>query len=78
MNVHKCYILLVDDGKAGQGGWGMHAVTRMQVTGLMLNRCDSMQERQTQSSLIVGWEIQPKREQELDTPLRSLFFRFSR
>lgn len=32
----------------------MQAATEMQVMGLMLNRCDSMQERQTQSSLTLA------------------------
>lgn len=31
------------------GGWGMQAATEMQVIGLMLNRCDSLLERQTGS-----------------------------
>ncbi len=31
----------------------MQAVTEMQVMGLMLNRCDSMLERQSQSSLVL-------------------------
>lgn len=31
----------------------MQAVTEMQVMAIMLNRCDSMLERQTQSSLML-------------------------
>lgn len=51
MNVHKSCTVLVytHDGTAAQGGWGMQAAIEMQVIGLMLNRCDSLLERQTGS-----------------------------
>lgn len=76
-NVHMCYILLVYDGKAGQGGWGMQAVTGMQVTGVMLNRCDSMQERQTQSSLMLDGKYNQRESRSWIHPSEA-FFHFSR
>ncbi len=47
-------MMLVYDSKAGQrGGWEMHAVAEMQVMGLMLNRCDSVLERQSKTRLML-------------------------
>lgn len=61
------YTVLVYDSTA-QGGWGTQAVTEMQVTGLMLNRCDSMLVRQAQPSLMLVENITKERAGAKYTP----------
>lgn len=46
----------------------MQAAKEMQVMGLMLNRCDSMLERQTQSSLMLVESTTKERAAARSTP----------
>lgn len=70
------HTLLFYNGSASgeREGGGGQAVIRMQLTGLMLNRCDRVLGRQSQSSIMLDGKIQPNREPELDTSPRGHFF----
>lgn len=53
-----------------RGGWGMQAeaAAEMQVMGLMLNRCDSMLERQIQFHLMLEENTTKERAGARNTP----------
>lgn len=66
-----CWYMMV---KQDKGVGGMQAVTGMQVTGLMLNRCDSMQERQTQSSLMLDGKYNQRESRSWILPSEAFCF----